>query len=83
MIKDRRVGKFYIRLDHINTWPDQVKDFLSGMIVLRAECLCHRNAIEHIAIHKDFLEVPLGEEPPTYHIVYYGSRMKIDDDRKT
>jgi hypothetical protein len=56
MLKDERIGKFEIRADYIEE-PGK-RDWLfklsSYMIVLRAEAMLYKNAIEYVAISSLF-----------------------------
>lgn len=62
----RRFGRFYIDLVMIERAPDDVKAALSSCIVVKAECMYHRDAIEYVAISDSFDEVPANTEPPLY-----------------
>ena len=68
-MKDRRIGKFDMSLDHINNRPKVVLAVLSGSIVVRAESLWHKSAVEYVAINEAFDPVPDGVEPPRYDVL--------------
>ena len=65
-IKNRRLGKFYITFDAIETDYEYVRQVMGEVIVLRAEALLHGFMIEYIAVSKHFDIVEPGFEMPEY-----------------
>ena len=77
----RRLGRFHIGLNLIDERAGadgtMAKLMLSGMIILRADHRYDLDAIEYMALHDDFDEVPAGQEAPHYDVVAHEQR--IDD----
>jgi hypothetical protein len=65
-MKDRRIGRFWIDRYAIDERPHQVRAMLQDVIVLRAECLAHADAIEYDGIHPSFDAISRGEMVPKY-----------------
>lgn len=63
-MKDRRIATFSISLKAIEDDADKVRAVMAECIVLRAETMWHRGAIEYTAISPRFNELKEGEEPP-------------------
>jgi hypothetical protein len=63
-----RVGKFEVEREVIDDYPEVVMQIMGQVIVLRAEFLLHKNAIEYIARSPHFEEGPEGMEAPSYDI---------------
>jgi hypothetical protein len=61
-----KLGRFSISTDIIEFDPDSVLAAMSGCIVVRAEAVWHKRAVDYVAMHKDFDVVPEGREPPFY-----------------
>ena len=69
MVKNRFIGIFSIPMWIINDRPSDVLDFMSGMIVLRAEFIPEADCIKYTAISPaHFRPVPLMESAPLYLI---------------
>lgn len=76
-LNQRRVGKFSISRDMIENGPELVKQILGKCVVVRAEMMFDRDAIEYIAFCDEFDEVYLGSRPPSYAIE---CSKRIDED---
>lgn len=63
---NRKLGKFRISNRLIEKDPELCRLALDGVIVVRAECLWHCDAIEYIGLHEDFAELPAGQIVPDY-----------------
>lgn len=61
-----RKGHFSISRTLIKEEPEVVALAMSGMIVMRAECMLHTDAIEYWAMSEHFDEIELGEIVPEY-----------------
>lgn len=61
-----RIGKFCIDVRQIERMPKVAMAILNGCIVVRAESMWHRNAIEYMAISDQFDEVAVGDVCPEY-----------------
>ena len=70
---DRRIGKFYISCEFIEYNPEVVRKIMSKMIVVRAEVLWNRAAVEYHAICDLFDHVGIGCDAPEYKIVFQDS----------
>ena len=70
-LKDRRLGKFYITFNAIETDHDYVYQVMGKVIVIRAEALLYSNMIEYVAISKYFDEVKEGYMMPEYKAVIH------------
>ncbi len=78
MIADNeRIGKFEIDTEYIENSDkrERLYKLFSYMIVLRAESLLYRNAIEYVAISPLFEARPLGEVTPEYTIIFDQGRI--------
>ena len=64
-MRTRRLGKFYVSQQFFQDRGNSSVLF-HGMVVLRAQEDYERHAIEYIAEHPDFGEVPLGGHIPVY-----------------
>lgn len=67
-MKDRRIGKFYIDWYSIDERPEHCRAVLRDCIVLRAESMHHRGAIEYHAINPAFDVCEIGDVLPEYDI---------------
>jgi hypothetical protein len=65
-MKDRRIGKFYIRMESIENDPNMVLETLDGIIIVRAEQRFDFDAIEYIGISKYFDVCSIGTIVPEY-----------------
>ena len=65
-MKDRRVGRFSLSRHLIDECPDQVRAALRDVIVIRAEYMGYRDAVEYDAIHPSFAATPDGSRPQEY-----------------
>jgi hypothetical protein len=65
---DDRVGIFTIPGRTIKDYPKLAIELLSGCIVVRAEGMFHKDAIQYIAYHERFDVVEDGGEVPEYEI---------------
>lgn len=65
----RNIGKFSVAWEVIDRWPEDVIKGLEGVLILRAESIHHRQAIEYVGIHPDFEPVPIGNEPAVYQAI--------------
>lgn len=77
MKNGRRLGRFHIGLSIIEHDTIMAQLMLSGMVIVRADHRYDLNAIEYMALHDDFDEVPPGLEAPHYDVVAHEQR--IDD----
>lgn len=64
-MRTRKLGKFYVSSKFFQDRGNSVALF-HNMVVLRAQEDFERDAIEYIAEHPDFAEVPLGNRIPVY-----------------
>lgn len=64
----RRVGKFTINRNMIETHPDLVKKLMGMVIVLRAESDYYTDSIEYFAISDHFRTVEEGCIPLKYEV---------------
>jgi hypothetical protein len=64
--KDKRIGKFELEAEVIEDNPDAVQAVLGSCIVVTAQMMIQKRAIEYYAICNQFSEVEQGMEPPTY-----------------
>ena len=62
----RRLGKFSIDRDYIDTHPDTVQQILSTVIVVRAEMMWDMDRIEYIGISHSFEALSCGGKTPWY-----------------
>lgn len=69
-MKSRRVGIFEIPIQSIHLMLEVVQRIMARVMVVRAEMLYDRNAIEYTALSNDFEEVPQGHIPPRYEVMY-------------
>jgi len=65
----RRFGKFEIDRFFIMEHPSIIKRIMGECVILKADWLPHKDAIEYTAISDWFDEVPLGNEPAYYSII--------------
>ena len=78
----RKLGRFSITRDMIDTSPDMVAGAMSGMLVVRAELQYHSDAIAYIAMSDFFDFVPLHGQVPEYEANVRASKIKDGDDIK-
>ena len=71
MVKDRRLGRFFIDIEFIDNHPEDVLAILSGTIVLDTRYDYARMAIEYIGINPRFDEVREGLLVPLYYITIH------------
>lgn len=65
--RGKRLGRFVIGYNFIEDREGIIaKLMLSGMVVIRADHRYDMNAIEYMALHDDFDEMPAGHEAPWY-----------------
>ena len=64
----KKIGKFEIHRDLIDKSPKAVMAVMAKVIVLRAECLLHRDVIEYFAYSEEFEETEAGKMPPEYSV---------------
>jgi len=62
----RRLGKFSIDRDYIDTNPGVVQQILSTVIVVRAEMMYHLDKVEYIGLSHSFEALPCGQVAPWY-----------------
>lgn len=67
--KQRRIGEFDVSLAMIDEYPDSVKQVMQNIIIIRAECLYHKDCIRYTGISKMFDVVKLGHDIPRYQMV--------------
>lgn len=65
-VDEHRVGRFIIRGIMLKQAPKAVAQVLSGGIVVRAECMGYRDAIEYVMYHEAFDRVEFGSQAPLY-----------------
>lgn len=65
-----RIGKFYIDLHLIENKPERLEDVFRRCIVVRAEMLYHKRAIEYTALCYDFAPVPPNVTLPEYQVIF-------------
>lgn len=65
----RRLGKFTIPRDIIEDTPALAQEILSTVIVVRAEMLWDRDALEYIGISHSFESLPCGARAPWYDYI--------------
>jgi hypothetical protein len=72
VLKDERIGKFEIGADYIEEPAKRASLFKlsSYMILLRAESMFYKNAIEYVAISPLFEVWHEGEIVPEYEILF-------------
>jgi len=78
---NKRYGRFSIDRRFIEDDPDKISNMFSELkiIVLRAEMLYHKDAIEYIAYSPFFDMVPDGYIPTEYNIIVHKN---IDEETK-
>ncbi len=84
MIADNeRIGKFAIDTSYIedSSKRECLYKLFSYMIVLRAECLLYRNAIEYVAISPLFDPRKRGEIIPIYEIIFEDAQFDLERNR--
>lgn len=64
--KNRRLGKFRISSEIINSTPWVAAFLMSQCIIVRAEQLWECGGVEYVAISRHFDEVPTGAIVPEY-----------------
>lgn len=62
----RRGGRFKLPVDLIESEPEAVMKFMSGLIVVRAEMMFEQKMIEYTALSPQFELLPEGSEYPLY-----------------
>lgn len=62
----RRLGKFSFTRDFIEECPQIAQEILSTVIVVRAEMLYDRDAIEYVGLSHSFESLPCGVAAPHY-----------------
>ena len=70
-IKNRRLGKFHITFDAIETDHEYVYQIMGEVIIIRAEALLHNDMVEYIAISKHFDQVEQGAMIPEYKVIIH------------
>ena len=70
-IKNRRLGKFYITFDAIETDHEYVRQVMSEVIILHAESFLHSGMIEYIAASKHFDILEEGFMLPEYKVIIH------------
>lgn len=66
----RRLGRFYITHDLLKQEPEAIREHvLAKMVIVRAELLWERNAIEYVAMSELFDLLPWYHTAPEYGIV--------------
>jgi len=70
-IKNRRLGKFYITFDAIETDHEYVRQVMGEVIVLRAEAFLHSSMVEYIAVSKHFDILEEGFMLPEYEAIIH------------
>lgn len=73
-MKDRRIGKFRISINMIETNPELVKRIMGECIILEAEMKYIDESIHYTAISKWFNRTLLGEEAMTYSFKFVGNK---------
>lgn len=71
----RKLGRFYIALDVIETKPALALAIMGNVIVVRAELLYESNRVEYMAVSDLFKVVPMTEEVPVYSFVFKGQHV--------
>jgi len=74
MLKDNHIGQFLIPLKLINDYPDKVKEFMSDMIIIKAEMDFAARGVIYTAINENvFLELTPGMQSTWYEldVIYY------------
>ena len=74
VIKNRRLGKFYITFDAIEIDHEYVQQVMSEVIILRAEAFLHSEMIEYIAVSKHFDIVGEGFILPEYKAIIHSEK---------
>lgn len=64
----RKIGRFQIPNDIIHNDPKLAQRIMARCIVVRAEQLWERDAIEYVALSNSFEDVPANCVTPDYHI---------------
>ena len=73
-----RYGKFYIRRDLIEQSPQEAAAMLQGMVIVRAEMMVVRNAVEYVAMHPEFAKsTSLSAAVPEYIVEVRHGRQTI------
>lgn len=62
----RRVGRFTIDAWLVDHRPDDCIAMFAGVMVVRAEWMASKDAIEYVAYSPAFDEIAVGAEPPWY-----------------
>ena len=61
-----RLGQFFIPSHVVRHQPQQALAILRGVLIVRAEQMYVRDAIEYIGVADHFSEVPDGDTAPFY-----------------
>ena len=69
IIKENRVGKFYVSNNFIRNEPELVKGILSRVLITRAEGIFDRDAIEYTGYSNRFDKICMGQSPPEYKVI--------------
>ena len=70
MNKDRHLGRFDVSIQMIDEYPDTVRHVMKDIIVIKAECICHKDCIRYVGIsEKLFGVVKIGHEIPKYQLI--------------
>jgi len=67
----KRIGRFRIIRDMLETEPDSALCIFEGILILRAEHLLSEDVVEYVAISKHFEPCPSGCEAPLYEATIY------------
>lgn len=68
MTNHRAFGRFSVDLDHIEHRPALARQILKDLIVVRAETMFHKHAIEYVAFGEPFRPIAPGEDAPYYTV---------------
>lgn len=74
IVKDRRIGRFYISLNLINEMGASCRALFANCIVLKAEMQPHTDSIEYWAICDSFAELP--EHQSAVAVPFYRPELK-------
>ncbi|MCF8009253.1 MAG: hypothetical protein K9K32_05760 [Halanaerobiales bacterium] len=69
IVKENRVGKFYIDTDMLEEEPNNVRKVLSEVLIARAECIYHKGQIEYVGYSKHFESVESIIDIPVYDVI--------------
>lgn len=68
-VDERRIGMFEISQERIEEYGAYLRFVMSKMVIIRAEMMYWKHAVEYVAYSELFRPVDFGAVPPRYELV--------------